>query len=113
MLDRDNLQRTLRDVENMIISYDLAKQLNVHVDDLLLFIQNDILPEYKRLFQDIAFKMPYWNEEKVKEFFCKQIVDLGFLCQHKIRDIREALKKKQGIFAHQTFYNNWVMYRGY
>jgi len=44
-------------------------------------------PEYKRLFQDIAMRMPYWEEEKVKEFFRRQIVDLGFLCQHKIRDI--------------------------
>lgn len=113
MLDRDTLQNRLQNVENEIDSYDLAKQLGVHVDDLLLFIQNDILPEYKRLFQDIAMRMPYWEEEKVKEFFTKQIVDLGFLCQHKIRDIREALKKKQGIFAHQTFYNNWLMYRGY
>lgn len=113
MLDRDNLQNRLQKIENEIDAYTLAKQLDVHVDDLLTFIQDNILPEYKKLFQDIAFRMPYWNEEKVKEFFQKQIVDLGFLCQSKITEIRDALKKKHNTYGHQTFYNNWLMYRGY
>lgn len=113
MLDRDALQMTLRDVEIEITEYDLAKQLGVSVEELLTFIQDNILPEYKDMFNNNAYKIPAWKEDKIKEFFEQQIIDIGFLCQSKIIEIRDSLKEKHNTFAHQTFYNNWVMYRGY
>ena len=113
MLDRNNLQKTLRTVEIEIDLYDLAKQLNVRGDDILIFIQDDIIPEFKKLFRSVAFKMPFWKKEKIEEFFKQQIVDLGLLCQHKIKAIRTSMENQHNTFAHQVFYNNWIMYRGY
>jgi hypothetical protein len=112
-VDRDSLQDALRVVEPSISIYDLAKQFNLHVDDLLLFIRDNVLPEYQQVYNENCMSIPFWNAEKIQEFFQQQIIDLGFLCQHKIKEINEQMKKKLDTFAHQTFYNNWVMYRGY
>jgi len=112
MLDRDKLQKTLRNLESVDI-IDLASLMNMHVDDLLTGIQNEILPEYTTLFKKNAFKIPFFNSERAKEFFSSQIVDLGFLCQHVIKDFRESLKHKHDTLAHQSMYNVWLLNRGY
>jgi len=96
MLDRDKLQKTLRNLESVDV-IDLASLMDMHVDDLLLGIQNEILPEYTTLFKKNAFKIPFFNSEKAKEFFTSQIVDLGFLCQHVIKDFRELEEGKYRI----------------
>ena len=111
-LDRDKLQKTLRNLESVDI-IDLASLMDMHVDDLLIGINNEIIPEYTILFKKNAFKIPFFNSEKAKEFFSSQIVDLGFLCQHVIKDFRETLKHKHDTLAHQSMYNNWLLYRGY
>jgi len=113
MLDRDTLQKILREVETEISVYDLAKKIGVHVDYVLIFINDSIIPEYKHLFHTNAHQIPKWEQDKIEQFFKQQIIDLGFLCQHKIKEIKETLKHKHNTFGHQTFYNNWIMHRGY
>jgi len=111
-LDRDKLQSTLRNLESVDL-IDLAKLMGMGVDDLLIGIRDEILPEYSSLFKKNAFKIPFFNKEKSKEFFTSQIVDLGFLCQHVIKDIRETLKDKHDSLAYQSMYNIWLLNRGY
>ena len=107
------LHEELRKVEETTTLYELAKKLEINIDELLTCINEEILPEFKTTFQKVAFKMPFWNNEKTSEFYKLPIVDMGFLIQHKIKDFAESLKKKHSILAHQVQYNNWVMYRGY
>ena len=112
MLDRDKLQKTLQNLESVDI-IDLASMMNIGVDDLIIAIRDEILPEYSALFKKNAFKIPFFNSEKAKEFFSSQLVDLGFLCQHVIKDFSEPLKKKHDSLAHQSMYNIWLLNRGY
>lgn len=112
MLNRDELQKTLRNLESVDI-INLASLMNMHVDDLLTGIQNEILFEFKAMYKKNAFKIPFFNAEKTKEFFTNQIIDLGFLCQHIIKDFSEPLKKKHETFAHRSFYSAWLLNRGY
>ena len=112
MLDRDKLQKTLQNLESVDI-IDLASMMNIGVDDLIIAIRDEILPEYSALFKKNAFKIPFFNSEKAKDFFTSQLVDLGFLCQHVIKDFSEPLKKKHDSLAHQSMYNIWLLNRGY
>ena len=112
MLDRDKLQKTLQGLESVDL-IDLASLMGMHVDDLLMAIRDEILPEYSKLFKKNAFKIPFFNKEKAKEFFTSQIVDLGYLCQHVIKDIREPLKHKHDSLGYQSLYNIWLLNRGY
>jgi len=112
MLDRDKLQKTLRNLESVDV-IDLARMMNMGVDDLIIGIRDEIMEEYRILFKKNAFKIPFFNEEKAKEFFSSQLVDLGFLCQHVIKDFREPLKKKHSILAYRSMQNNWLLNRGY
>ena len=112
MLDRDKLQKILQ-TKDSIDSYDLAKLMNMEIDTLLTCIRDEILPEYSTLFKKNTYKIPFFTSEKAKEFFTSQIVDLGFLCQHIIKDFREALKDKHDTLAHQSMYNVWLLHRGY
>ena len=112
MLDRDKLQKTLRNLESIDI-IDLAKLMDMGVDDLIIDIRDEIMEEYRILFKKNAFKIPFFKEEKAKEFFSSQLVDLGFLCQHIIKDFSEPLKKKHSTLAHQSMYNVWLLNRGY
>jgi len=112
MLNRDKLQETLRNLESVDI-IDLSKLMDMGVDELLTAIRDEILPEYSGLFKKNAFKIPFFNKERVNEFFSSQIVDLGYLCQHVIKDIKEPLKKKHDSLAYQSLYNIWLLNRGY
>lgn len=107
------LQNELRKVGETITLYDLAKKLGVNLDELLTYIQDILLPHYHSIYKKNAFKIPFFNNEQIKEFFSDNLVDVGFLCQHKIKEINERLEKKLNTFAHQVFYNHWVMNRGY
>lgn len=112
MLDRNKLQRTLQNLESIGI-IDLAKLMGMGVDDLIIAVRDDILPEYSSLFKKNAFKIPFFNKEKAKEFFTSQIVDLGFLCQEVIKDFKEPLKKKHDSLGYQSLYTIWLLHRGY
>lgn len=112
MLDRDKLQSVLRNLESVDV-IDLASTMDMQVDELLTGIQNEILPEFTDMYKKNAYKIPFFNSEKSKEFFRNQIIDLGFLCQHIIEDIKEGLKKRHDSFAHQAFYSAWLLNRGY
>lgn len=112
MITNELLKEELRKVEE-IECYDLARKLNVHVDDVLTYIQDNILPEFSKIFNKNAFKIPFYSSEQLEDFFKNEIIDLGFLCQHKIVEIKKNLENKHNSFAHQIFYNNWVMHRGY
>ena len=111
-LDRDKLQKTLRNLESVDV-IDLAKLMDMGVDDLIIGVRDEILPEYSNLFKKNAFKIPFFNKEKAKEFFTSQIVDLGFLCQEVIKDFKEPLKHKHESLAYQSMYNIWLLHRGY
>ena len=112
MLNRDKLQETLRNLESVDV-IDLAKLMDMGVDDLIISIRDEIMEEYRILFKKNAFKIPFFKPEKAKEFFSSQLVDLGFLCQHVIKDFSEPLKKKHSTLAHQSMYNIWLLNRGY
>jgi hypothetical protein len=112
-LDRDLLQKTLQEVDDEITIYDLSKKMGYAVDDVLLYIQNEIIPEYAKIFRKKAFKIPFFDMEQTEEFFRTQIIDLGFLCQHKIKEIKEGMEQKHSSFSHQIFYDKWIMNRGY
>lgn len=112
MLDRDKLQKTLRNLESVDL-IDLSSLMGMSVDDLLIGIRDEILPEFTAMYKKNAFKLPFFNHEKSEMFFRTQIIDLGFLCQHIIKDIRETLKHKHESFGHQAFYNAWLLNRGY
>jgi len=111
-LDRDKLQKTLRNLESVDI-IDCASLMGMSVDDLLIGIRDEILPEFTAMYKDNAYKIPDFDIEESKMFFTSQIIDLGFLCQHIIKDIRETLKHKHESFGHQAFYNAWLLNRGY
>ena len=112
MLDYDKLQKTLRNLESVDI-INLAKIMHMEVDDLLTCIRDEIMEKYKVLFRKNAFKIPFFTNEETKEFFNSQLVDLGFLCQHVIKDFSEPLKQKHSTLAHQSMYNIWLLNRGY
>jgi hypothetical protein len=112
-MDMDKLQSILQEVNKEISLYDLTKKMNIGVDDLLIAINEEIIPEYAKTFKKNAFKIPFFSEDETIHFFQSQIIDLGMLCQHKITEIKEGMKMKHSGFAHQIFYNNWLLYRGY
>lgn len=112
MLDRDKLQKTLRNIESVDIT-DLASSMDMGVDDLLTCIRDEVMVEYSKLFSKNKWKIPFFNSEKSREFFSSQLVDLGYLCQHVIKDFREPLKKKHDTLAYQSMYNLWLLNRGY
>ena len=112
MLNRDKLQKTLRNHESVDL-IDLASLMNMGVDDLLTAIRDEVMMEYSKLFSKNKWKIPFFNAEKSKEFFTSQIVDLGYLCQHVIKDFKEPLKKKHDTLAYQSMYNLWLLNRGY
>ena len=112
MFNRDKLQKILRPLESVDV-IDLARMMDMGVDDLIIGIRDEIMEEYRILFKKNAFKIPFFDEEKTQEFFSSQIVDLGFLCQHVIKDIREPLKRKHSTLAHRSMQNNWLLNRGY
>ena len=112
MLDRDKLQKILRNLESVDV-IDLARMMDMGTDNLIIGIRDEIMEEYRILFKKNAFKIPFFKPEKAKEFFSSQIVDLGFLCQHVIKDFSEPLKRKHSTLAHQSMYNIWLLNRGY
>ena len=112
MLDRDKLQKILRTLDSVDL-IDLSNLMGMGVDDLLIAIRDEILPEFTAMYKKNTYKLPFFNDEQTKTFFTSQIVDIGFLCQHIIKDIKETLKKKHNTFGHQAFYNTWLLNRGY
>lgn len=113
MLDYDMLQWELQNIGHDISCYDLAKKLKIHVDELLEFISKEVLPYYQSTYKETAMRIPFMKDEEIKEFFQKQIVDLGFLCQTKIIEIKEGMGEKAKIYAHTNMVNTWMLYRGY
>jgi len=113
MLTKEKLQKELRKIEDEISAIDLAKRLDCHIDTLLLMIQDDVMIPYKEMWNKNKYRIPFLKQDEIKEFFSCETIDLGFLCQHKIKDIKEGLGNKLTNFAHQTMYNSWILHRGY
>jgi len=111
-LDRDKLQKTLRNLDSVDL-FDLASLMHMSVDDLLIGINNEILPEYSALFKKNAWKIPLLSKKKAKIFFSSQIVDLGFLCTNTIKDFKDKYKDKFDNIAYESIYNAWLLNRGY
>lgn len=112
MLDRDKLQKILRNHESIDV-IDLSGLMDMHVDDLLVDIRDGIMMEYSKLFKKNTFKIPFFKTDRTREFFSSQLVDLGFLCQHVVKDFKEQLKDKHDSLAYQSMYNLWLLNRGY
>lgn len=109
---RAELQKILRQVEGTINIHDLAEIMKMQVDPLLeriIVITTDFKTEYKNNVSNMMKGTKEFNDV----FFKKQIIDLGFLCQHKIKEIRDNMKEKHNTFGHQMFYDAWLLYRGY
>ena len=60
MLDRDKLQKTLRNLESVDL-IDLSSLMGMSVDDLLIGIRDEILPEFTAMYKKNAFKLPFFN----------------------------------------------------
>jgi len=109
---RKNLRNILRKVDGEISIYDLAKKLNLRVDPMLekiLLIQQ----EYKALYQEKTNDMTVADTDFMQQFFKIELIDLGFLVQHRIKEIASSLRKKHNTMGHQMFYDAWLLYRGY
>jgi len=106
------LQRILRTLDSVDL-IDLSNMMSMGVDDLLIAIRDEIMMEYSKLFSKNKWKIPFFNAEKAKMFFSSQLVDVGYLCQHVIKDFKEPLKKKHDTLAYQSMYNLWLLNRGY
>ena len=63
MLDRDKLQKTLRNLESVDI-IDLSSLMGMSVDDLLIGIRDEILPEFTDMYKKNSYKLPFFNHEK-------------------------------------------------
>jgi len=110
---REELTKILRTTNGQISMYDLAKKLDINVDNLLRQIV-PIKDEYMILFKSSFKKMIEPNNKGfMEQFFKKPIVDLGFLVQHRIKEIADSLKDKHDTMGHQMFYDSWILYRGY
>jgi len=108
---REELRKILQNTDE-ITSDELAKKMNVSYDEFEHFLY-DVMEDCRKEFKGIAYQFPFWKKDKLEWFFQKQIVDLRFLCPHKIIEIRDACEEKQDTVGHQMFYNNWLLYRGY
>jgi len=113
MLTKERVKKELRKIEDEISAIDLANKLDCHIDTLLFMIRDDILAPYKEKWDKNKYRIPFLKSDELKEFFSCEIIDLGFLCQQKITDIKEGIGDKLNTFAHQTMYNNWMLHRGY
>lgn len=111
MLDRDKLQRTLRN-HGSIDVIDLAGLMDMRVDDLLVGIK-EVIGDYSTWFKRTAWKIPLFNKRKSREYFSIQLVDLGFLCQHIIKDFKKQVKNKHAGLVYFTYMTKWLLNRGY
>lgn len=109
---RKELQKYLQEHENTTIG-EIMTHLKMTNNEVLTFI-NGISNEYQFYAKQNAVKMATSTKpETLKEYFGNPIVDLGFLCQHHIKEIREAMNNKLQTAGHTMFHNNWLLYRGY
>ena len=111
---REELRNILRTVEETITMDELAKKMNMPRENLEKILY-DITIDVKKEFNSVAYQLPTWNKERLEEFFQRQIVDLRFLCPHKIEEVKEGevVEESHNTIGHQFFYNNWMLYRGY
>lgn len=119
-MNKKDLQQVLRNVNTEIDTYTYAKKLDVSVDELLTIIHEEVQLPFSKIMKKNAFKIPFFDKEQTEEFFSSELIDLGFLCMNKIKELKEmtdqkikAKTGKMGILAHDSMYNNWLMNRGY
>ncbi len=116
MIDKDFQERLkiiLRGLDGQISIYDLAKKLNMNVHPMLekiIPIHKEFTLKYKRNYTNMVSAN---NVDFMKQFFKTDIIDLGFLIQHKIKEIADSLKEKHNTMGHQMFYDSWLLYKGY
>lgn len=109
---RQRLRMILQNENDTISIYDLAKKMNMRVDPMLVKIM-EITNDFKTIYKNNVTNMVRGNSDLMDEFFKTEIVDLGFLCQHKIQEIKKNLEKKHNTMGHQMFYDSWILHRGY
>ena len=111
MLDRDKLQKILRNHKSINI-IDLASLMDMNVNDLIIDIK-EVMDEYSTWFKRTAWKIPLLKRDKIKEYFSLQIVDLGMLCQNRIKDFKKSVKKKHAGIVYLAYGKKWFLNRGY
>lgn len=109
---RQKLKNILMQIDETISIYDLAKKMDLAVDPMLEKIL-DITNEFKQAYKNNTLKMLKGDASFLDEFFKTEIIDLGFLCQHKIKEIKESMKNKHNTFGHKMFFDQWMLHRGY
>jgi len=59
-LDVDKLQKILRTLDSVDI-IDLSTMMGMGVDDLLIAIRDEILPEFTAIYKKNAYKLPFFD----------------------------------------------------
>lgn len=110
---RIRLRDILRHTSEPVSMYEVAKKLGLNVDDFLRLvvpIKDEFMAKYKQNFKKM---IEPGNKNFFDSFFKLDIIDLGFLVQHNIKEIADSLKDKHNTMGHQMFYDSWILYRGY
>lgn len=110
---RQKLRKTLQEQDDVIDIYNLAKKMDMRVDPMLVKIL-EIQREFKTEYENNRSKMTgEFSGDFNTTFFKSEIIDLGFLIQHRVKEIADRLCDKHNTFGHKMFYDQWVLYRGY
>ena len=107
-----NLQNRLRELDEPISMYDLAKEFDLNIDDFLRRIQV-IQQDYSKMYNVNVQKIINGGEGFEIDFFKQDIIDLGMLVQHLIKEIADELVEKHNTFGHRIFKDQWLLHRGY
>lgn len=109
---RIRLRDILRNLEDPISMYGLAKELNMRVDPMLERIL-EIQQEYKAEYKNNMHAIMHGKKDFMQDFMSREIIDLGMLVQHKIVEIANSLRDKHNTVGHQMFFDQWLLHRGY
>ena len=111
MLNRDKLQKILHNHESIDV-FDLSTLMDMNVDELLCGI-NELMDEFSTWFKRTAWKIHLFKKDETEVYFSIQIVDVGFLCQHVIKEFKTTIKKKHAKLVYIAYKNMWLLNRGY
>jgi len=86
--------------------------MDINVNDLIIGI-SEVMDEYSTWFKRTAWKLPLLGKEKTNNYFSLQIVDLGMLCQQRVKDFKKLVKKKHARIVYLAYGKKWSLHRGY
>lgn len=108
----NKLKDFLKDYDDGFIPIrELAKSLDVVpeiLDKKIVEIKSEFGKEIKR----IGFKMPFLTDDKKKDFYQKNIVNLGFLL-YKIKEVFDYENRPPNKMALKFQIETWEKFRGY